>query len=351
MSNFTWTDSGEPHAIRRQRILERYPQIKKLYGPEWRTIPIVFSLVTAQIIFCYLIKLYDPSWPLLIASAWIISGTINHTLQLAVHEVSHNLACKTELGNRLLAIFANLPTVFASAITFSKYHMEHHGRQGTDGIDTDIATDLEVRIFSNTFMKILWIALQPFFYAFRPIIIRPKPVGLWEVFNWVCSISFDLAIVYFFGSKALCYLIAGTLLGLGLHPASGHFIAEHFTFNNYKNDFQETYAYKGICNYLNFNVGKHVVHHDFPWIPWSRLDQVEIIAPEFYKDMKVHTSYLKVYWDFVTNPQMGPGSRIKRKKQSSDSIIRKSSNTFMYICCIFMITAICYVLCSIFYSN
>jgi sphingolipid delta-4 desaturase len=42
-------------------------------------------------------------------TAYIIGATANQNLFLAIHEISHNLAFKSPLANRLLAIFANLP--------------------------------------------------------------------------------------------------------------------------------------------------------------------------------------------------------------------------------------------------
>ncbi len=51
-----------------------------------------------------------------------------------------------------------------------------------------------------------------------------------ELVNIAVSVAFDTLIYSLFGGKALFYLIAGTLLGMGLHPMAGHFIAEHYTF-------------------------------------------------------------------------------------------------------------------------
>lgn len=141
--------------------------------------------------------------------------------------------------------------------------------QGYDGIDTDVPTDAEVRFFHNAPRKALWMFLQPAFYALRPLFVKPKSPGVWEVINAVVQISFDVAIVHFFGWKSLAYLIIGTLLGLGLHPCAGHFVAEHYEFTKG----YETYSYYGICNWFNFNVGYHYEHHDFPKIPWSKLPQ------------------------------------------------------------------------------
>jgi len=114
--------------------------------------------------------------------------------------------------------------------------------------------------------------------------------------------------LYFFGFKAFIYLLSGTFLGMGLHPVAGHFIAEHYEFVS---GF-ETYSYYGPINYLNFNVGYHYEHHDFPKIPWSNLTKVRKIAPEFYDHLPCHTSYLKVFYDYILDPRISPSSRIKR---------------------------------------
>jgi len=98
---------------------------------------------------------------------------------------------------------------------------------------------------------------------------------------------------------------------MGVHPCAGHFIAEHYMMT----DNQETYSYYGICNYLNFNVGYHNEHHDFPRIPWSNLPKVREIAPEFYQ-MPSYTSYISVIWQYVTDPTIGPYSRVKRKSNT-----------------------------------
>lgn len=48
----------------------------------------------------------SPAFPIL---AYVIGGTANQNLFLAIHEITHNLAFKGIKSNKALAMFANLP--------------------------------------------------------------------------------------------------------------------------------------------------------------------------------------------------------------------------------------------------
>jgi sphingolipid 4-desaturase/C4-monooxygenase len=62
-------------------------------------------------------------------------------------------------------------------------------------------------------------------------------------------------------------------------------------------------------------------HHDFPKISGFRLPEVRKIAPEFYDErwkshdgngLTIHNSWVKVIYNYIVDPSVGPFSRIKR---------------------------------------
>ena len=95
-------------------------------------------------------------------------------MTLAMHEISHGLAFRRLFWNRVFGIIANLPMGVPAFGSFKRYHMEHHKYQGEEGIDTDVPTPFEIGFFNNTMKKVLWVFLQPAFYALRPLFTVPK---------------------------------------------------------------------------------------------------------------------------------------------------------------------------------
>ena len=195
-----------------------------------------------------------------------------------------------------------------AAISFRRYHLEHHKYQGEDIVDVDIPLRGEALLFNSVPGKVLWCILQPAFYALRPMFVNPKQPGKWEAITAACVLSFDALLYYLFGGAALAYTIGGSLLGMGLHPVAGHFIAEHYVFQ----PGQETYSYYGPLNIFAFNVGYHNEHHDFANIPGSRLPQLRAMAPEFYDSLPSYSSWSGVILDFILNGDLSGFSRVKR---------------------------------------
>jgi sphingolipid delta-4 desaturase len=309
--DFYHTETKEPHSLRRKLILEKHPEIESLFGNDTRPVPYVVGLVAFQLVMAYLTKYM--SIPVYILTAWIVGGAVSHSLSLMTHECSHNLIFKTKTANEYFAIFCNIGMGLPSASTFKRYHMEHHQFQGFDGIDVDIPTPYEGNFFTTPLRKILFLLLQPVFYGARPDFVRPKTLNQLDIINRVAIVVTDAAVCYLCGFWGLLYLILSLLLGMGIHPCAGHFIAEHYVFEAG----HETYSYYGALNMLCWNVGYHNEHHDFPRVPGWRLPQVKALAPEFYDNLPQHKSWTYVLWRFVFDPKMTPYSRVVRKGKAS----------------------------------
>jgi len=314
-TDFEWSYTEEPHASRRKAIIAKYgSKVHELYGHDPSMRYKVVCAVVAQLCLASLAS-EMPIWAMLVL-AWTVGGVINHSMTLAMHEISHNLAFKSFYWNRVFGCIANLPLGIPAFVSFKRYHSEHHRYQGQEGIDVDIPTAAEGRIFNTAPRKALWWLMQPLFYAFRPMLVVPKKPNAWEGINWLVQFIFDAAVWYFLGTQALAYLVLSTLLGMGLHPMAGHFVAEHYTFQRS----QETYSYYGPLNWFSHNVGYHNEHHDFPFIPGCRLRQLRELAPEFYDDLPSHASWVKVIWCYIFDPTISPFSRVKRDTMSAEDV-------------------------------
>jgi sphingolipid delta-4 desaturase len=291
---------------------EKYPEIKQLMGHDWRIAAQVVATVLIQITMAVLVR--DLDWKYIWILTYLISGTLNHSLSISFHEIGHNLAFGNHYpkANRILGFIANLPLCIPSSITFKKYHIDHHKFQGDDALDPDLPAYFEIWLFRTSIGKFFYIVAQPLLYSIRPLLRIPKPVTPLEIYNLLIEMSFNLAIFYFLGTKSLMYLFFGTVLGLGVHPISGHFLSEHYTFV----EGYETYSYYGSLNYLTFNVGYHNEHHDFPNIPGYALPTLKKIAPDYYDNIPCHYSWIKVLYDFVFDPRLGPKCRVRRTIRS-----------------------------------
>jgi len=308
--DFFWDTSDEPHASRRKLILAAHPEVSKLQGPEWKSKWITLGLVGAQLWLS--VATQHLSWVPYVLVAYVFGATITQALFLAIHELAHNLFFKTPVYNRYFSFIANFPIGIPYTIPFRGYHLEHHKFQGVDGIDTDIPSLLECKIVRGPVTKVVWACCQILTYALRPMFIKQQEITRMHLYNWLAQIAFDAAFFAAFGWKPLFYMVFCIFLAGGLHPCAGHFISEHYVFPH-KSATQETYSYYGYLNWLTFNVGYHNEHHDFPYVPWSRLPELKRIAPEFYDNLEVCESWVGVIWDYVMRPEVGPFNRVKRK--------------------------------------
>ena len=314
--DFFYSYTEEPHRTRRQAIMKAHPEVGKLCGHEPLTKYVVALVLAIQ--FACAVALRDSpvlSWRFL-GLAYLVGGTCNQNIFLAIHEISHNLAFKSASANRYFAILANLPIGLPYSAAFRPYHLDHHKHLGVDGIDTDLPTRFEAIFLQNVLGKAFFATFQIFFYAIRPMMVKTLPFTGLHATNLTAQLVFDYCLVSLFGWKSLLYLLLSSFFAGSLHPCAGHFIAEHYVFEQALSTDSdaptETYSYYGPLNALTYNVGYHNEHHDFPFIPWTRLPRLRATASEFYKDLPQHKSWSYVIYRFITDPRVGLFSRVKR---------------------------------------
>lgn len=304
--DFTWSSSKEPHFERRKEIIKEIPEVKKLFGID----PVLkYKALFVVILHLGVSVFLLPTNPVLfVLLALVVGATCSNVIFLAIHEITHDLAFKNKSLNNWLAIIVNFPILIPFAMAFKVYHAEHHWHQGKDGVDTDIPTRNEALIFRGFFGKLIWMLNQILFYAIRPMMVHPIAITRWHIINFVCQVAFTVLFIYFVGWYATLYLLLSIFLAGGLHPIAGHFIAEHYVFD----EGQETYSYYGPLNAITFNVGYHNEHHDFPNIPGSRLPELKKLAPQYYDHLKSYKSWTMVLVRFLTEGSVSLFSRVKR---------------------------------------
>jgi sphingolipid delta-4 desaturase len=323
---FTVIHAGELHSSRRGPILARHPEIDALAGYDPRTVWVTLANVVAQFTFAWAIGAgarlgtwAGKAW-FVIPFAYVVGATLTHWLSMTIHETSHDLACRTRRANRWLALLANAPMVIPCAMSFHRYHARHHAILGMYPDDTDLPHPSEVAAVGNSSIKkLLWLTFHFFGYLGREIVAAKKP-NRSEVVNAGLMVAVDVAIVLAFGWMALGYLALCVVFAHSLHPVAAHFVHEHYTVA----DGQQTYSYYGPLNLVNFNVGYHNEHHDFPRVPGWRLPEIRRIAPESYASLVSHTSWTGVLWHFITSPRMSLAKRIVRTRD--DAMPAKATN-------------------------
>jgi sphingolipid delta-4 desaturase len=310
-TDFTWSTEPNPHHIRVRQILKQHPEVKELVGKNPYTIFMIIGLVGAQVAISYFLR--DSAWWLVFLVAYAVGAFISHALWVMIHEASHGLLFKGKIPNLLAGILANLPHIFASSVSFQRYHLKHHAHQGEHDLDADLPDFWEARLVSNNpFSKMLWFLFFPVFQVTRTARLNIALFDRWVLINWVIQIAFNVAIIVFFGPKAFVFMLASFFFSVGLHPLGARWIQEHYLTLD---PVQETYSYYGPLNKVAFNVGFHNEHHDFPSIPWNKLPQIKTKAPAYYDSLLSHQSWTKLFFSFIFNPKLSLYSRVLRKEK------------------------------------
>ncbi len=310
-ADFIRVPYDDPHVARGRQLLSAHPELRSLAGPYPPSGLWILTLVVVQLSLS--IALAGQPWYVWLPLAYIVGATIDHALWVLIHECAHNLVFRAPVGNRLAAIVANLPLVAPSAISFCKYHLLHHRHLGDQELDADLPGETEARVVgASPARKAGWLALFAIVVgAIRPRRLARVPfLDRWTMINVVVQAAAMAALWSIAGGGPFKYLVASTLVAIGLHPLGARWIQEHYVFT----EGQETYSYYGPLNRVSFNVGYHNEHHDLTSVPWRHLPRIPAIAPEFYRDLTAHRSWTAVLLTFLRDGRLSLFSRVVRNR-------------------------------------
>jgi len=286
--------------------------MRNLIGKNPYTIFAIIGLVSFQVVLAWFV--HDRSWWYVFGAAYLLGAFADHALFVMIHECAHQLLFKGRSANRWAGIFANMPQIFPSAISFERYHIKHHSFQGVHELDADLPNRWEAKLISNSFLgKAMWLLFFPVFQLGRLSRLREiQTFDWWIVANATVQIVFTTAIWLLLGWHAIAFLLLSFSFSVGLHPLGARWIQEHYLTHSVE---QETYSYYGPLNTVAFNVGFHNEHHDFPSIPWNKLPQIKKTAPDYYDTLYSHKSWTILFFRFLFDREISLFNRILRKER------------------------------------
>lgn len=275
------------------------------------TLAIAATLVVVQLALAAWVASLDWWWS--IAAAATLGAHVVHALYAVMHEATHRLIVRSAWGNKLTTLLSNVPLLAPFGIALSHYHLVHHRRLGEWGRDPDMPAAWERRMFTGgALSKLAYACSFPFLQLLRPVdpADRIAVTDRWMIANVVVQLGATSTIFWLLGWEALLYLALSVYFWSGPHPVLfARFVQEHFTTSD---DGEETHSYYGPLNRLTLNVGLHVEHHDLANIPWNRLPALSRIASRFYASRTRHTSWWRLFRQYLLDPRIKPENRVSR---------------------------------------
>lgn len=346
-------ESKKPDAIwhrnRARQLIKDHPEIKDLFGRSPVTAVWCVLLATAQVLAAVLL-VDQPFWLMLLV-AYTFGTIANIALFNLAHECNHALVFKSKKWNRRLFTLTSLPMLLPAHHTWWIEHHVHHNEMGApqDFVKRrrSVLLAMKDRIFNHTVTGALrpwvtWITTPLFWPVTLFVLIaqvirsfvglfvylvtaianrqwKPGRVALtiladehlisgykkyriesWAVTYPLMSMLMIGLLFWFAGWQAIVYLLASALFMTGFaHPLAFGLILSNSHFYGVKSRYQPTLSYYGWLNWLTFNFGLHVEHHDLAAIPWHRLGKLREIAPECYDDLLKTRSFAKIGLQFA----------------------------------------------------
>ncbi len=332
------TDSEEPpemvpahewHTNRRRKIFSAHPEIRKL-----SPLPaVIYTMLTSSLLLLHLgvgaaIAVYahtGTAWLWTIVLAATIGAFFTFALQQLVHELSHVKRSWHHMMPARLADFVVGSTGPGFADYYFKFHIPHHLKTGDDG-DPDLTYHAEWAdppqwLARSRLTRFLWLTvfglftIEVFFLErLLGLVPRPRMAIRNKRFTLMLlgKYSFMALTLWLGGFWCFLYfrLAAGFSLGAFAHPYGGFWLMQHAATAH--NGFQPTVSYSGsrIWHWLNLGELYHLEHHDFPWVPFTKIEAVRRIAPEYYRSCHVVTSVWRLTWDWLCHTDGSPWSDV-----------------------------------------
>jgi sphingolipid delta-4 desaturase len=286
------------HSERRKQLLERHPEARSLMGPNPWTALVVLALVVLQVSLSVAFSAL-PWWAILLL-AYAVGAFIAHALGVLIHDAAHDLVFRKPALNKSIAIFANVPLVIPAAIDFREKHLLHHAHLGEpDGADTQAPGEWDFRFVTSRLRTYAWHVIGPMVVTFQS---RGHKMSKWAWAN-IAANSIGMALVFIFlGWKAFMFLGASGLMAFAHHPVGVRRYGEHLVLTPE----QPTASYYGPLNWISFDVGYHVEHHDLPNVPWNRARKLHTMAKELYAPLAHISSWTGLLWELTFHKGEGP---------------------------------------------
>lgn len=286
------------HSERRKQLLERYPEARTLMGPNPWTALVVVALVALEVGLAVAFSAL-PWWAIVLLS-YAVGAFIAHALGVLIHDAAHDLIFRKPWANKLIAIFANLPLIFPAAIDFREKHLLHHAHLGEpDGADTQAPGEWDFRFATTRLRTYVWHVIGPMVVTFNS---RGHKLSAWAWLNIAANAVAGAAVFLLLGWKVFLFLGASGLMAFAHHPVGVRRYAEHLTVK----PGQPTASYYGPLNWVSFDVGYHVEHHDVPNVPWNRARKLHLMAKELYEPLAHVHSWTGLLWELTFHKGEGP---------------------------------------------
>ncbi len=164
-------------------------------------------------------------------NAYLVGGFFNHTLHCCIHDLTHYCGGCNMMVNRIVAMLCNIPMGIPSAISFGRYHSDHHNFLNEIKQDPDLPLPWESKLsYNHRWYKYLFYTIIEAFYALRPVFMNNPSVRIDELVNYAFIVFTNYLIYHFWGSSALIFTLIAGMSSIGPHPAAIHIIAEHYEF-------------------------------------------------------------------------------------------------------------------------